>query len=184
MPLINQIQITPALPSHSHAVLAFELENRLHFEQWIASRGDHFYSTQAVQSSLEQAQWSAHAQREYHYLAWLGDEIIGRITLRGIEREHYFKASLGYRFSVKHGGKGYATTAVNAVLAYAFNELKLWRVEAMIISDNLPSIAVIKKCGFTQFGHSRSAVLRSGVWRDLLLFEKHADSATNDIKPS
>ena len=180
----TSIQITPALPSHAEAVLAFELVNRFHFEQWIASRGDHFYSVQAVQQSLEQAQWAAQAQRECHYLVWIGNEIIGRVTLRGIEREQYFKASLGYRFSAEHGGKGYATRAVNAVLQHAFSELKLWRIEAMIITENLASIAVIKKCGFTQFGHSRSAVKRHGQWKDLLLFEKHADSTLDGVKPA
>jgi len=178
-----QFRISLALPSHTDALLAFEIENRPHFERWIASRGDAFYSTQAVYRSLEQAQWSAHAQKEFHYLTWLGDEIIGRITLRGIEREQYFKASLGYRFSARHGGKGYATTAVNSVVEHAFTELKLWRLEALIIADNLPSLGVIQKCGFSQYGHAHAAVLCNGKWMDVLHFEKHAQPIA-DRQPS
>jgi ribosomal-protein-alanine N-acetyltransferase len=75
-----------------------------------------FYTAAAVRSSLEQAQWARNAQKEYHYLAWVNDAIVGRVTLRGAEREHYFKASLGYRFSAQHGGKGYATQAVSHVV--------------------------------------------------------------------
>ena len=176
--LEKQLLISPALPSHAAPLLAFEIENRAHFEQWIASRGDAFYSIDAVRRSLEQAQWAAQAQREFHYLAWLGDEIIGRITLRGIEREQYFKASLGYRFSSKHGGKGYATSAVNAVIDHAFNQLKLCRIEAIIIINNQPSIAVARKCGFTHYGQAKAAVLRNGTWMDMLLFERHTEPST------
>jgi len=171
-----QLHISPAHPDYTDALLAFELENRAHFEHWIASRGDLFYSTEAVRKSLEQAQWAAHARTELHYLVWLGEEIIGRITLRGIEREQYFKASLGYRFSARHGGKGYASTAVNKIIEHALTELKLWRIEATIIANNLPSIGVIRKCGFTQYGHSHASILRNGTWMDALHFENTQNS--------
>jgi len=169
-----QLRITPALADYAEALLAFELENREHFEQWIATRGDQFYSKEAVRKSLEQAQWAAHANTELHYLVWIGEEIIGRVTLRGIEREQYFKASLGYRFSARHGGKGYASTAVSKIIEHALTELKLWRIEATIIANNLASIGVIRKCGFTQYGHSHASILRHGTWMDALHFERHA----------
>lgn len=172
----HHLRITLAMPEHTDALLAFELDNRPHFEQWIASRGDAFYTAAAVRSSLEQAQWARNAQKEYHYLAWVNDAIVGRVTLRGAEREHYFKASLGYRFSAQHCGKGYATQAVSHVVEDAFRSLNLWRIEAVVIADNLPSQAVMRKCGFQQYGHSRQAVLRHGVWMDLLHYEKHQHS--------
>jgi ribosomal-protein-alanine N-acetyltransferase len=171
------MKLTLAHTSHTQALLDFELENRQHFEQWIASRGDSYYRSEQVRSSLEQAQWMANAGREYHYLAWLGEEIIGRVTLRGIERDHYHKASVGYRFSARHGGHGYASQAVNLVCAQAFGELRLHRLEAVVIIDNQPSRAVMKKCGFQQYGHARSAVLRHEVWMDMLHFERLASDA-------
>ena len=160
------------------AVLAFEQENRNHFEEWIASRGNDFYSLPEVRSSLKQAQYLANAKREYHYLAWVGSEVVGRITLRGVEQDHYHKALLGYRFSQRHGGKGYATAAVNAVVVQAFNELKLNRIEAVVIIDNLPSQAIMRKCGFDKYGHSHDSVLRNGVWMDMLHYEK-----LNTVRP-
>lgn len=154
------------------AVLAFEQENRYHFEEWIAGRGDDFYSLPEVRSSLEQAQYLANAKREYHYLAWVGSEVVGRITLRGVEQDQYHKAFLGYRFSQRHGGHGYATAAVNAVVAQAFDEFKLNRIEAVVIIDNLPSQAIMRKCGFDEYGHSHASVLRNGIWMDMLHYEK------------
>lgn len=173
--MTTDLKITPALPRHAAALLAFELENRSHFEQWVAGRGDAFYTQANVAASLEQAQSAALAGKEYHYLAWLADEIVGRITLRGVEREHYCRASLGYRFSQRHGGHGYATQAVRAVMQTAFEELGLRRLEAVVILDNAASLAVMRKCGFLQFGHAHSAVLQNGTWQDLLYFERLAD---------
>ena len=169
------MRITPATAVFAEPLLAFELENRAHFEQWIASRGDAFYNMAAVTASLEQAQWASLAKHEYHYLAWIDDEIVGRLALRNVETNLYHKASLGYRFSARHGGKGYATQAVNHILEFAFKELRLHRIEALVIAGNLPSAAIMRKCGFQQFGHSHSSVLNKGVWMDMLHFEKLAD---------
>ncbi|MBI3283807.1 MAG: GNAT family N-acetyltransferase [Burkholderiales bacterium] len=171
------MNITPALPAHACALLAFERENRAHFEQWVATRGDAFYTLANVVSSLEQAQAAALADKEYHYLAWLDQEIVGRITLRAVAREHYHKATLGYRFSRRHGGHGYATQAVRAVIRTAFQELGLRRLEAVVILGNTASQAVMRKCGFGEFGHAHSAVEQNGRWMDILYFELLADAA-------
>ena len=175
----SSLTITLVKSDDAAAVLAFEQENRDHFEEWIASRGNDFYCLPEVRSSLEQAQYLANANREYHYLAWIENEVIGRITLRGVEQDQYHKAFLGYRFSQRHGGHGYATAAVNAVVGQAFEELKLNRIEATVIIDNLPSQAIMRKCGFTEYGHSHASVFRNGVWLDMLHYEK-----LNTVRPA
>ncbi|MBY0573272.1 MAG: GNAT family N-acetyltransferase [Undibacterium sp.] len=161
-------------PSDAAAVLAFELANRQHFEQYIATRGDNYYHLAHVKTSLEQAYAAAHLaqQKEYHYLAWLGEQVVGRVALRAVEREQYFKASVGYRFSAQHQGKGYASAALNYVAQQAFEHLHLHRLEAVVIASNGASQQVLRKCGFTQYGHAHSAVLQNKEWCDLYLFER------------
>ncbi len=46
-------------------------------------------------------------------------------------------------------GKGYATEAARAMVAYAFDELELARIVATTENDNLRSIAVMKRLGMT-----------------------------------
>jgi RimJ/RimL family protein N-acetyltransferase len=46
-------------------------------------------------------------------------------------------------------GKGYATEAARAMVAYAFDELQLARIVATTENDNLRSIAVMKRLGMT-----------------------------------
>ncbi len=167
----ESIVLSLVKPADAAAVLEFELQNRAFFEHWIASRGDAFYSLTAVTDSLKSAAALAQAGREYHYLAWFGEQLVGRLTLRGIETEHYNKASLGYRFSQAHGGRGFASSAVKQLCHIAFTDLQLRRIEAQVIIDNLPSRAIMQKCGFRQFGHAHSAVIRHQQWHDLLHFE-------------
>ena len=55
---------------------------------------------------------------------------------------------LGYRFTQKYWGKGYATEASAALMDYAFNKLKIPCVYALIEADNLKSRRVLEKVGF------------------------------------
>ena len=55
---------------------------------------------------------------------------------------------LGYRFTRKYWGKGYATEASAALMDYAFNKLKIPCVYALIEADNLKSRRVLEKVGF------------------------------------
>ena len=57
---------------------------------------------------------------------------------------------LGEKFT----GKGFMTEAISLILKFAFEDLKLHRIEANIQPHNLASIAVVKKNGFSKEGFS------------------------------
>jgi ribosomal-protein-alanine N-acetyltransferase len=63
------------------------------------------------------------------------------------------EVDLGYRFMKKFWGQGYATEAGEACLKYGFEELKLKRIIAKAMPDNIGSIKVIQKLGFTFKGY-------------------------------
>jgi ribosomal-protein-alanine N-acetyltransferase len=94
------------------------------------------------------------------------DEIVGQITLSQIFRRSFQNAYLGYQLFSGYTGNGYMTEAVGAVLKKAFKELELHRVEANVQPGNKPSIAVLKRNGFTKEGFSRRYLKIGGRWRD------------------
>ena len=94
------------------------------------------------------------------------EKIVGLINLSQIFRKAFQNAYLGYSLGVRYTGKGYMTEAVNLMLRFAFKDLKLHRVEANVQPENLPSIAVLKRCGFTNEGFSRKYLKIAGKWRD------------------
>lgn len=54
---------------------------------------------------------------------------------------------IGYHFLVEAQGRGYATEAAKRLLDYGFRELQLPRIVAVVLPDNNPSQAVMKKLG-------------------------------------
>ena len=94
------------------------------------------------------------------------DSIVGQINLSQIFRKQFQNAYLGYQLFSGFTGKGYMKDAVAKVLRYAFKEIQLHRVEANVQPGNIPSIAVLKRNGFTKEGYSRRYLKIGGKWRD------------------
>lgn len=173
--------ITLAAPGHGHidALLAFELENRAFFEATINARPASYYTREAVSLAVAQSMADSFADTGHQYLALdAAGQIVGRINLSVVKRVHFHSAVLGYRIGQSHCGKGVASEAVRQLLALAFGQLRLKRIEADCRVDNLASRRVLQRNGFVQFGHSRRSFEHGGVWHDRLHFECHAPTDT------
>jgi len=94
------------------------------------------------------------------------DAIVGSINLSQIVRGGFKSAYLGYQMGAPYAGRGYMTEAIQLLLSYAFNELKLHRIEANVQPHNTASIALVKRAGFTKEGFSRRYLKICGRWRD------------------
>lgn len=92
--------------------------------------------------------------------------ILGAINLSQIFRKAFQNAYLGYYLFEEAAGNGFMTEAVSLTLRFAFKDLKLHRIEANVQPENLKSIAVLKRCGFTKEGFSRRYLKIGGKWRD------------------
>ena len=66
-------------------------------------------------------------------------------------------------------GKGYGTDAVMALMEYAFDELRLVRLDTTIIEYNLISQKLYKKCGWDIEGVKKKAIYREGKHYDLFV---------------
>lgn len=78
---------------------------------------------------------------------------------------------IGYRLIRKHWGNGYACEAAFAVRDYAFTELKLQRLVALIEPTNIRSICVAKKIGMT---YEKEVLLAEYDYPDHLYSMKNA----------
>lgn len=92
--------------------------------------------------------------------------IIGAINLSQIFRKGFQNAYLGYYVGAQYAGQGCMTEALRLVLRYAFEHLKLHRLEANIQPGNAGSIALVKRAGFVREGYSRRYLKVCGRWRD------------------
>lgn len=92
--------------------------------------------------------------------------IAGAINLSQIFRSRFQNAYLGYYIGAPYAGRAYMTEALRLMLRYAFDELKLHRLEANIQPQNHASIALVKRAGFSREGFSRRYLKICGRWRD------------------
>ena len=56
---------------------------------------------------------------------------------------------LGYAMSKEYRRRGYMSEAVNAVCNHLFQNEHIKRITLEILPDNLPSLGVARKCGFS-----------------------------------
>jgi ribosomal-protein-alanine N-acetyltransferase len=91
--------------------------------------------------------------------------LLGAISIRLVAAHQ--RGEIGYWIARREWGKGFATDAVRAVIAYAFDMLGLHRVDAHHFIENPASGSVMRKAGMRSEGRRRGAVFRAGVPRDL-----------------
>lgn len=76
-----------------------------------------------------------------------GDEVIGFIGIA--LHEDGTEAHIGYWIDHRHWGRGYATEAARAVIAFGFDGLGLYRIEARCFAENVASGRVLRKAGMS-----------------------------------
>jgi [ribosomal protein S5]-alanine N-acetyltransferase len=107
----------------------------------------------------------------YNFLIFRKEgRLLGGIGLSNLRRGVCETASLGYWIGEPFAGQGYMTAALPPVLDFAFERLRLHRVEAACLPHNQPSRAVLARAGFRQEGYARAYLCIAGKWQDHLLF--------------
>jgi ribosomal-protein-alanine N-acetyltransferase len=92
--------------------------------------------------------------------------IVGFININEIVRGLFLSGYLGYAAVAAYAGQGYMREGLELVLARAFTELGLHRLEANIQPDNQASIALVRGAGFVNEGYSERYLKIAGRWRD------------------
>ena len=94
------------------------------------------------------------------------DDLLGGITLSNLRRGVTQAATVGYWMGLPYARRGHMAVAVSLVLDYAFDDLRLHRVEAACLVHNEPSSNLLLKIGFTEEGVARQYLCIDGRWQD------------------
>lgn len=109
------------------------------------------------------------SSNQYEWIIEYDGRCIGSARLTVNEQDRRGRYAIGI-FDVFRLGMGFGTEATNLVLDYAFNLLKLHRVDLKVLEYNKRAIACYKKCGFVQEGIEREGALIEGKWEtDVLM---------------
>ena len=80
------------------------------------------------------------------------------------------RAEIGYAQALAYWGKGYINEALQALLSYAFEEMKLRRLEADVDPRNVASIKTLERLGFEREGYLRERWHVGGEIQDALFY--------------
>jgi len=108
----------------------------------------------------------------FHFMvrARADDRLIGMAAIHRIEWTNsnaFLRLGIG---AAEDRRKGYGSQALQMLLRFAFAELNLFRVSAMVPEYNQAALALLKKFGFVQEVCRRKALERDGQRWDLYVF--------------
>jgi [ribosomal protein S5]-alanine N-acetyltransferase len=97
------------------------------------------------------------------------DKVIGTSTLFRLD-ERSRRAEIGYILNRRCWGNGYVNEALTALVGFAFEKMKLHRLEADIDPRNSASIKVVERLGFQKEGLLRERWIVGGEIQDTLFY--------------
>ena len=108
----------------------------------------------------------------YAYLLFreADSRLIGGLNVSNVRRGIAQAASIGYWMGAPFAGHGLMTDAVRTIVHYAFDTLRLHRLEAACLPSNVASQCVLEKAGFKREGLARRYLKINGEWQDHDLF--------------
>ena len=77
---------------------------------------------------------------------------------------------LGYWIGKDYWGRGLMTEALKRIIKFSFEDLKINRIEAMHVPDNIASGKVMEKAGMAYEGYLRQKIFAKGIYRDVKIY--------------
>ena len=121
---------------------------------------------------FKNSNYLANMDRAYSFLIFKTDDkiLLGGINIGNVRRGVSQSASLGYWIGEKYARNGYMKEALKLLIPSLFVDLRLNRIEAATLEENVASKNLLKKIGFKKEGVLRKYLKINGAWRDHILY--------------
>jgi ribosomal-protein-alanine N-acetyltransferase len=167
-----RLQLLPAHIGLARPMLDYQVRNRQHFAAWDPKPGDMFFTELYWTMQLRQQALSWEQGRGSRFLLTQPEQprqIIGTVSLSNIVRGVFQAAHLGYGIDHSLQGQGLMHEAVGEIIRFAFDDLRLHRLQANYQPHNQRSAALLQRLGFVEEGLARDYLYINGAWRDHVL---------------
>lgn len=114
---------------------------------------------------------------ERNFAIAVDDAVVGGIVYMPGEDIHRVSAEVGYWVGAEARGKGIATEAVRAFVAWLWANTDLQYLEAGVFTYNPASARVLEKAGFTMAYMARNSTIKDGILRDEWIYSLNRGTA-------
>lgn len=163
---MSGVSLRPFDQNDAEALLGLRIKNRAFLMPFEPQRATNIYTLSAQRHQIAADEDGFSTGRRFAFGIYLGDVLVGRVSLDNVVRGAWQNATLGYFVDHEHNDKGIATEAVRRAVDYAFEEASLHRVQAGVMPRNAPSIRVLEKVGFRFEGMALRYLQINGIWED------------------
>ena len=139
---------------------------------WEPSWDSFSCSRRAYMRFLKNSNYLANMDRAYSFLIFnsTDKDLLGGVNVGNVRRGVAQSANIGYWIGKKYSRKGYMYEALRILIPSLFIDLRLNRVEATILEENIASQKLLKKLGFKKEGKLRNYLKINGNWRDHVIY--------------
>jgi ribosomal-protein-serine acetyltransferase len=168
-------EIILKLPSYRNAEELFALvdRNRAYLKQflpWV----DHNLKVEDSKRFIHNCRHQYKAGVGFSLCIFYQTKIVGTLGFHYIDTVNY-RTDMGYWLSEDQQGKGIIHRSCKGMIAYAFETLKLHRIDIECAIDNVASQHVAEKLGFTKEAVLRESSYLQGRFHDTFLYRMLAN---------
>ncbi len=154
--------------SFARDLLDYQIRNREFLKKLTPLRDESFYTLEKQEFILERNIEDYEQETNYNFYIFIKEKnlLIGHIGLSNIIRGVFQSCFMGYSLDKDYINNGYMTLAIKQTVDFAFNTLKLHRIEANVMPHNFSSLRVLEKNNFINEGVSKKYLKINGEWED------------------
>jgi len=168
----EDVMLRPREPADAAEMFALVEADRADLRVWLP-----WIDSARTMTEIRRYAQYAHAQAEarmaFDYGIFARGALVGAIGLHAIDYTNRSSA-IGYWLRPAARGSGIVTRAARRLVAHAFGELEIHRLEIRCVCENTASRSVAERLGFTYEGTLAQAYYLHGTFRDLALYAELA----------
>ena len=165
----NRLILRALNQEYASNVCEFYERNYHYLSLWEPNLSRHFLSIEAMKNLMKADFKNTLLGNNIRYwfsLKSFPDNIIGAVNFQNIKKGAFKSCQIGYKIDKAFSGMGITAEAAHCTISSLFLDEGLHRIEAIIATNNLPSIKLIERLGFLREGINRECVNINGSWVD------------------
>ena len=155
-------------PRHVEQLNALIEQNRAHIREWASWLKDD-RTIENARAFIERNLKQFAENKGFNVAIWYRGEMAGQIGYNYLNWDDR-KTEIGYWLGAQFQGQGLMTKSCRALVAHAFEELKLNRVEMQCAVENRRSRRIPERLGFRQEGTLLQAEWMHDHFNDLVVY--------------